>query len=475
MNTKSQNGSAIYIVFIFSIVTLATSMIYIVGQYNFSRYFYKSPQKIQAILNARSGIWFGLNLLDKQLSEKNNSRRSIDSVMSIPFNLDLFGTGENGSDSSYNNNFDLIPGAGPIDISLFDKSKYGYFSLNLLQSGNFRILESRGFHRKDSNMVVATIGSQPFTNPDTVLFLEVPGRPEGIGSVDGTIVYLKRSIDYSDSAIYKKLFVDISEINLIVNDFNGTLASIYDSADINPPLIIDYDDDFWGMSDTVKGPLFIDGSNRELYWNEKRTIYVLEELQITGDVYIENVEFVVRGDIKILDNAELKSVNLFTSKMTFISGESIFNGTAISCDDINIFDNANIRGKSVLLSTGTKKRGEKFKITKKTPVGEQLNLFSVYIKGEALVDGVVIDLRKIGGIYTEIETIISGILLANGRICHNGRMKGVMKSTVLVDQSNVLNVTKNFLNGSIKELENIDEYYMPYFIGEAKIINWKEL
>jgi hypothetical protein len=54
-------------------------------------------------------------------------------------------------------------------------------------------------------------------------------------------------------------------------------------------------------------------------------------------------------------------------------------------------------------------------------------------------------------------------------------MKGVMKTTVLVDRSNVLKVTKNFLTGSIKGLDNIGEYYMPYFIGEAKIIDWKEM
>lgn len=474
MNIKSQNGSALFIVFIFSVVTLASSMVYVIGQLNFSRYFYKSAHKTQAIVNARSGVWFGLRLLDKQLSEKNNASSSKDSTLSIPFNLDLFDTNESGLDSS-SSTFELIPGAGPIDISLFDKSQYGYFSLRLQESGNFRILESKGYHRGESNMVIATIGSQPFTNPDTVLFLEVPGRPEGTGSVDGTIVFLERRIDYADSAIHKKLFIDMAEINLIVNEHNGSLGSIYDSAGIEPPLVIDDDDDFSAMSDTVNGPLFIDGSSRDLHWNEKRTIYVLEELQITGDVYIENVQFVVRSDIKILDNAELKSVNLFTSKQIFISGESIFSGTAISCDDINIFDRAVIRSKSVLLSTGTKRRDKKDRITRKTPVADQLRLFSVYIKGEAVVDGVVIDLRKIGGIFTEMETIVSGVLWAYGRICHNGRMKGVMKATVLVDQSNVLNVTKNILTGSIKALENIGEYYMPYFVGEAKIIDWKEM
>ena len=86
----------------------------------------------------------------------------------------------------------------------------------------------------------------------------------------------------------------------------------------------------------------------------------------------------------------------------------------------------------------------------------------------------LIDLRRLGGISTDEETVIQGILWAEGRVCHKGRMRGIIKSGVLVDESEPLKVVSNSLAGSIQVLNEIGEYYLPYFMGQPVIKEWKE-
>lgn len=476
----NNRGSAFYIVLMFSIITLATTFIYVWGQYNFSQSSLRAPAKVQTLLNARSGIWYGLALLDQQKLSKSNTTSAPDSnSLSDLFGTDLFGHEQTNEMS--NQDYTLLPGGEPLEITLFDSASYGYFTLALENFGNFRILESEGILRQQNAKVKATIGSQPFPHADTVLFLSTPGMPQGLGHVDGQIAFLSFSIDNADSSQKKRFYVDLEEVESIVNGFQESLMSISDSADRNPPLTIQYNDELQDIPDTIRGPLFIDGSSREITWKEQRTIYVLEELQLTGEVTIEEVKFIVNSDIKILDQTKLLHSEIFSAKRIFFAGESQFSGSAIANADIEIYEQAIITDKSTIISTGfskeklkgvTEKKKQATKTKKKGK--KKLVPFSLYVRDQAMVDGILIDLKKLGGISTDQETIINGIMWSRARISHNGTIHGVVHAQVLVDKNEPLKVVRNTLNGFIKELETIPSYYLPYFIGTAKIIDWQE-
>ncbi len=494
---NTQKGSALYIVLVFSIVTLATASIYVVHQMNFATQSRKDPAKLQALLNARSGIWYGLALLDREVDLKKSRIDSTDTTMTAAlFGEDMFTSVHELNDESQEaeaQEVSLVLSNTPVSVSLMDDIIT--FTYYLQPSSYFRILESTGTYRDFEKKVVTTIASNPFASPDTVLFLHTQGNPDGFGSVDGRVSFLTQSIDSSDSLERKRFYVDREEVRRIVDEFQEALVAIGDSAIPDAPLTVLYNDDFADIPDTVYGPLFIDGSSRDLRWKTKRTICILEELQLTGDIVIEDVTFVVKGDIKILDNTVLNSVELFTASRIFFAGESQFRGNVMACGDVEIYEQATISGKSIIITAGLSEKS-KSTLKKKTeePVPTAMNaaktpnleeqkneekekkkVYSLYVRDQAIVDGVLINLSKTFGISTDVETIISGVLWATGKVCHRGRMKGVIKAKVLVDEGDPGTTAGNVLTGTIKELESISSYYLPYFIGEPKLIEWKEL
>jgi len=482
MNSRTQKGSALYIVLIFSIISFTAASVYIISQVHFARVSRTEPARVQALLNARSGIWYGLAMLNKEIAEKSKQVDTvgIDTSKSGLFGEDLFEEGQNTEDTSAEN---YAPAAGDtVTTVLFDSTVI--FSNTLVPSFVFRMLESEGICRKYHKKASVTIASKQFSASDTVLFLSTPTLPEGAGRIDGKIAYLEQSIDKSDTLQRKRFFVDMEELRKNIETFQGPLSSMMDSAIKNMPVTIQYDEDFEKLTDTVHGPLFIDGTHRDLVWREKRTIYVTEELQITGNVHIENLTFITGGDIKLLDEAKLKAVELFSSSRIFFSGESVFYGNAMACGDIEIYEEARIVEKSILISTGiSSKKDQKPDGTNEVNQGneqsgqtqkQEQQPFSLYVRDRAQVDGILIDLRRLGGISTDFETEIKGIVWAEGRVCHRGRITGVIKADVLVSDAEPLKVTGNYLDGSIKKLESINEYYMPYFFGNPAIIEWTE-
>ncbi len=502
---RTQKGSALYIVLIFSLVTLASSAIYVIHQMHFASLSRKDPARLQALLNARSGIWYGLALLDKEVDLKQSHVDSVDTAMtSALFGEDMFKSFDDMEDESReeeSSETSLLSFNEPKLVSLMgDRITFTFY---LQPSSYFRILESTGHYRDFDEKVITTIASRPFTSPDTVLFLQTHGKPEGFGIIDGRVSFCAQSIDSSDSLERKRFYVDKDEVRCIVDEFQKPLVTLGDSVLPEAPLTILYNDDFAEIPDTVYGSLFIDGSSRDLQWNTKRTIYVLEELQLTGDIVIQGVTFVVKGDIKILDNTALNSVELFTASRIFFAGESRFQGNALACSDVEIYEQAVISGKSIIIVAGLDKKAaspviktqnesqgnapinkvtlaaeKKIQQKKAQEAGKKKKKekkYSLFIRDQAIVDGVIINLSPKYGISTDVETIIRGVLWAEGRVCHRGRMKGVIKAKVLVDEADPKNNSSNMLTGTIKELESIKSYYLPYFIGVPVLIEWKEL
>lgn len=488
MKILTQKGSALLIVLIFSIITFITVSVYVMSQFNFARVLRKEPAKLQALLNARSGIWYGLAMLDKEVGAMQSDSGSSDTSLSDLFGEDMFEheEKEEEKDEPSLDEMPVLSEGESETIALFDSTIL--FTYLIKPSAFFQILESEGMFRDYSKNASVIIGSKPFISPDTVLYLSTPGLPEGTGHFDGKIAFIAENIDSSDSLQRKRFFINRDKLVGIVEEHIGPLFAVSESLALNPPLTIQYNDDFSEIPDTVLGPLFIDGSSRDLFWRAERQIYVAEELQITGSVHLENLKFIVKGDIKILDEAKLKSVEIFSASRIFFAGESNFNGNAMAYADIEIYEQAAIKGKSIIISTGLSKREEKKeqqeeqgvdkkvkKVKKVSPKKKpEIKPFSAFIRDQAIVDGIIIDLRRLGGIFTGDETVIRGILWAEGRVCHKGRMKGVIKSSVLVDESEPLKVVSNSLAGTIDRLNTIGEYYLPCFIGQQVIKEWKE-
>lgn len=511
----NKKGSVYYIVLLFAVVTVISASIYVTGQFNFTKSFRKDPAKLQSLLNARTGIWYGLALLDKQLSNKIAKQQEglADTTdKSSLFGEDLFDD-EKPRDSSTQDEAVQLLGSDMDTLEVYpfkNDSVFGPVNIFLHHTGNFRILESTSLFKRQRRKVIVKLGSRPFFYPDTVLYLGTPGMPEGEGDVDGRIAFLQKSIDESDSLQQKRFHVDFDELRTIVNNYRQPLVALGDSMELEEPLTVQYSDECLQIPDTVGGALFIDGSYRDVIWKEKRKVYVLEELQVTGEVRIENVTFVVAGDVKILDQAVLNSVEIFTASRLFCANESkVLASSAIACGDVEIYEEAQILEKSVIISAGlsggnrtspktqgdldedglpsqeqkkkqldedhpsreqdvpTQKKGTKKSRKKSKP-------YSLFVRDQAIVDGVLIELRELGGIKTDMETVIKGVLWSRARVCHVGRMAGVIKAFVLVDQTEPMNVSRNYINGTIKRLSSIDEYFMPYYFGKSTIVSWQE-
>jgi hypothetical protein len=174
-------------------------------------------------------------------------------------------------------------------------------------------------------------------------------------------------------------------------------------------------------------------------------------------------------------------VELYTTARIFFGGDTRFSGNAMAKGDVEIYDNAIIENKSIIISTG----GTNQKPAPPGPPGgappnpvnnpNDIKTFSIYVRDRALVDGILIALDNLAGIKVEKEAFVKGILWAEkSRVAVTGKVHGIVKAFVLVDEQDAVNVAGNVITGTIKELPTIGEYYLPYFFGNSSLISWKE-
>ncbi|MBN1759148.1 MAG: hypothetical protein JW863_12560 [Chitinispirillaceae bacterium] len=474
-----QSGSALPIVMFFAAIGLITVFTYLVHQFSFSRASLRSPASLQALLNARSGIYKSLYLLiDSTATDTFKTISTLDSA----FGADMFGdVTDTLSPNSDKPQFD----GTPVTYTLFenDTPAFGECEVTLEPSGGIFSIRSTGRFRTFERTVTAVIGSRVPALPDTIVICRNTYPWERTPS-NGTVVSVEET-KLVNSSWYHQL-----------NDRYLTVLSESDTFLLDPPLVIQSSHDVHKIDSVVQGPLLIDGTQMNLVWKDTGTVVIKGDLQITGDAQVEGITFVVAGEIKILDEAKVLHSGLFTRSRLFIGDQSTFEGNALAMHSITIYGKASVTGRSSLIAGSTRSTGAN--------VSSDSLRFSILISEEASVDAVCIAVETPGSIKTDEGTTISGILWAQHLVCHRGRMAGLICAARVVDCDNpeqmvnsatsgiaalpedstgvkkdsTLTPTttqlQNTIPGLIEPLAEIAQYHLPFFIGRLSIISWKE-
>lgn len=456
MKISGNNGSVLPIVLFFSTIAFITVFSYILHQMSIAKPSLRSPSSYQALLNARSGIYKGFAIyVDSSLQP--DTLKTISTLDSL-FAKDLF-------DSDDEITIKDGIGSEPSELDLFTNDSFGNCEVSITPSGSFMLLKSTGRYRGIERVVEAKLGSKLPAFPDTVLVYSSSYEWEG-PEPDGVRVQ-RSDTNNSQSQILQDL----------LEDYDSKLAEI-DSILIDPPLTIMAATDLKKVTDTINGALLIDGSYVSIKWTDKREIIVRGDVQITGEVNIDGVSFIAAGEIKLLDKTELINSSLYSQTRIFMGDYCKFEGDALAKSSIAVYGNASVNKKSTLVTSG-----------KSSSTKNSLH-YSIFLGDQSSIDGVCMALSNHGGIKTDHQVVISGILWAYGTICHRGKMQGLMIASQVIDcdaSPPALTTTtptdssgavvlnhKNTLPGKLSSLSTISEYRIPYYSGTPSIIDWKE-
>jgi len=452
-----KNGSTLTTVLIFASVGMIILTMYLAHQTRTSVRALQSPAALQALLNARSGIYRGLEMLTEELNEP-DTLKTISALDNL-FRMDMF---DDTDAAVYDEPLSM---GGAKIISLYTDDEINNSEIDFRVQGIYNLITSTSTVRKITRTAEVLQGSAVPAKPDTVLILEnnlpIKGRFRGRAhQTDKTII--------DDTPLSKN---NEKRIKSFLSSLKNENIAYEDTSTFDVPLIIQSSNAIELIPDTVKGHLMLDGAFSEVVWRERRQIVIYGDLQITGSFKLENLEFRAGGEVRILDKASLVNVSLFSMSRIFIGDNAIFSGNALSMGSINVYGKAEIKGKSSLIATGT---GTKHL--------EKPSSYSIFLSESSVFDGTAIALSKPGGIKTDPDTKISGILWAEKAVCHSGKLSGLIKAEFLFDCSDFSSdslvkfteLKENSFSGVIEPLLSIVNYRMPYFMGTPQIISWRE-
>ncbi len=472
----SETGSAMMIVLAFTSIAMITVFSFLLHQIISVKSSLRSPSSLQALFNARSGIYRAFyELIDSTATDTLPAISTLDSTFGSQMFLGI-------SDSSSGKATKIQLNGEPVVYNLFPEEDFGECEVTAELVGGTCILCAIGRFRSAQRKVTAIIGSRPPAYPDTVILYS------------NTLPWDKKP--------FKGIAVSVGDTTFRINSswFNKIkdryLTEITDTDTflLNTPLLIQNKNDLGKIDSVVNGALLIDGANFGITWKDNRKVIVKGDLQITGDVLIEGVDFIVAGEIKLLDKTKLLKSDIFTQTRLFIGDYARFEGNALALHSIAIYGKSNVTGKSTLVAGSTQASSSK------SDVSDSLK-FSIIISEEASVDAVCIAVGTPGSIKTDYQTQITGILWTQQLVCHRGKMAGLICAVRVVDCDDPLqmvsssDLTKakggdskrqqqksgllehqlyNSIPGDVQPLEEIGLYSLPYFIGRLSIINMKE-
>jgi hypothetical protein len=472
MDLRRNSGAVLPIVLVFSVFALIAATLYIAGQFTIAKPALVAPASFQALCTARSGIWKAMRLMSLPAPDTLSRINTLDTM----FNKKLFGTRtqavNNGSSSAF------APLDSPEVVAPFSADSFGTASVSMAYTPCFKVLTSTGEFRNMRKSVRAFFGGRFYNSADTVCYLLTAGKPD-VGIIDGKVAFPHLSAPPSDSSAGKQ-GLRMKDLTEIVAYYRSRLSEKNDTMMPKAPLTIQSADQLKNIPEVVNGSLFVNGVFRNVAWKEKRRIFVLGDVQITGKVSIEDVEFVVAGEVKCCDDSRLRNVSVFCVNRLIVQDRAVFSGSALTMSSALICKNAHVEDRSIIVAYGDKSAMPPDTAKKKSPLP-----ISVFLSQNASVDGVVIACGSPGGIKTDKNVIVKGIVWASGTVVHQGALYGILRANDLTDfgalmarirltAGHVPPAQKNTMTGSIHRLPEVTEYFCPFFLGAFAIVRWEE-
>ena len=460
MNVRQggENGSALPLVLTFASIGFIIVTVYLAHQVRSNVHALRSPAALQAALNARSGIYRALDNFDSE-----NGFDTLKTISAIDrlFSMDMF----DDIDTSFNG--EPLEADTAETVFLYTNDSANTARVTVDTRDIYSLITSRSTVLNVTRAVEARLGCSAPAKPDTVLILE--NNSPVIGRLVGKAHQTAKRPDTLGSAKSAD-----ERINRFIAGLERQNVYSEDTADFGVPLVIQNSGELDAVPDTVRSHLLLDGVFSNIVWKGKRRIIVYGDLQITGFFKVENMEFIVSGEVRILDNASAANVYLFSARRIFIGGGAVFHGDAVTSGSINVYGKAEVRDRSLLVAVGASGSTQK---NQKIP-----ERYSILLSEDSRFDGTAVALGNPGGIKTGPDVRASGILWAQNIVCHNGKLLGIIKAEYLlncsVPGSDSLaapsKITENAFSGAIEPLPSIESYKMPYFMGIPHIISWKE-
>lgn len=469
---KSECGSALPMVLIFAVTGLIIVSSFL--------YFHLSSLKIpvhsltaaQALFNARSGIYKGFHELTHP-KDTGYVNPLIDAT-NPSFGKSMFDSSSADSLSdSVNIDNKLTLDGGSVMYSLYSRDSSDTAEVEMVSEGGSCVLKSTGRYKNVTMKIEAVLGSRIPVHPDTVAICYNINEWDAPG-IRGTKTSRADSLADSVSPWLRTLISSNQE----------TLSE--SDTGLEPPLTIQSNRDLAKIPRVVNGDLLIDGSFHSLTWKDTGTYVVVGRMDISIDVYIEGIKFVVGGEITLSGKSRMNQVSLFSQSKIFIGDDSRFSGNALALNSVAIYGNAAVENKSTIIVSGSSKTDTSSSGTQKDTKPKKI--YSIEIGDKAIVDGVLVALGSPGDIKTHEGVTVTGVMIAQKEIGHLGKMAGFMSAGRFIDPETNLETpltaggtdtasVKSFINvvrGELEPLSTIDEYKQPFFIGKLTIVKWRE-
>ncbi len=279
---------------------------------------------------------------------------------------------------------------------------------------------------------------------------------------------------------------------------------------LDAPLTVSSAKGFNNLEDTLRGPLFLASvsSTLELNGND-RTIVVQGDLQLTGEIKVRNTTFVGNGEVRVNDFSTMTNCNIYCKDKLFLGDESKFSGRIASLERIEIFQLAEVLDESLIISfAGKKKPKSKTKATagenskaksgsSDKVTGKMLNksaantksaVGAINLREQVKVSATCVALGN-AGIMTEMDSKSSGLMWSKTWIRHRGKHVGTLRAPLFkgepgTDAPKELPATgvskgkkqpiQQVVIGSIERPFEKVVYPLPWFLGDPKLISWRE-
>ncbi len=455
-------GSVLPVVFIFAVIAVITVSAFVSGQYMLARPVLTVPVEIQALLNARSGIWKGLEMLSQP--KKIDTLKTINTLDSA-FNSALFGKM---TEAIKPDKDPLSADEDPLSVQPYSSDSFGTCEIALKYRGCYELLESKGSFRNRSKNVTVKFGGIFSGFLDTVLFLS--NNPLLQTPVRGKIHY--GPFDTAGT-------VRTDDLTKFLSYVQGEMSDSLDTMKPAPPRLIQHNVEFDTVPETVRGPLLIDGSHFDLTWKVKKRIVVLGDVQITGKTSLEGMDFLATGAIKVFDDAHLRDVFLFSPQTISMGDRAVFSGTAMTLSNILVSGAAAVENRSMLVAV--KKAAAPAPAPKPADRGKKKHaVFSITFSESSTIDATVVSQGDSLGIKIDRNAVVKGMLRSQGAMCLDGKVYGVIHAKNFVDGplavSGKSTAAISVIHGALLPLEDreLRNYYFPFFMGKSSIIEWVE-